>query len=313
MDLRRAELRIPSYGVRVQLPASLAGALAEENRLTPRPEFVLQLTSRDKLRMVAKRAPPLPLLEAPLQIVAVDENSAHGFTVTVFDFDDRSCRLTLFERLRPPNHGYRRQLAALLQGFADAPSEERHAQLHQLLPKELVEEMAPERAKELTRQARKKEKRLNNAFIQRFAALVRKLTREAAKEGRAAVVLVDPINHESLKRTRLQGTLLRARRVLENLCRYEGALFVELCASGKRCPFCGSWGLKARQTKHARVYKCWKCNIEWNRDKGALYNLAAEYFEKLRREECDDVSVLAERSLASLKQWLEKHSKALER
>jgi len=71
--------------------------------------------------------------------------------------------------------------------------------------------------------------------------------------------------------------------------------------------------VEVKQTKRSRVYKCWKCGIMWDRDKGALYNLAAEYFERLQREECDDVSVLAEKGLASLRGWLEKHSKALER
>ena len=46
---------------------------------------------------------------------------------------------------------------------------------------------------------------------------------------------------------------------------------------------------------------------------GALYNLATIYFERLRKEECGDETALAERALASLKQWLEKHPKALER
>jgi len=57
------------------------------------------------------------------------------------------------------------------------------------------------------------------------------------------------------------------------------------------------------------MYKCRKCNIEWDRDKGAVYNLTTKYFEELRKRG----SETAERVLASLKQWLKKHPKALER
>jgi hypothetical protein len=46
IDLRRRELRIPSYGVIVPLRGSIVEALVEENELDPRPEFVLQVTRR---------------------------------------------------------------------------------------------------------------------------------------------------------------------------------------------------------------------------------------------------------------------------
>ena len=122
---------------------------------------------------------------------------------------------------------------------------------------------------------------------------------------------MDPINHESLKGTGLQGTLLRARRALENLCRYEGAQLDELRASGKRCPLCGSWSAEVMHTKRSRIYECPRCGLRWDRDKGVHYNTVYSYFERLRREE--RVSVLAERALASLKQWLLEHTRALER
>jgi len=170
IDLRKGELRISSYSIKIPLRPSLIRALIEENGLEPRPDFVLQLTSRGKLRLIARRAPPLPPLEAPLRIVAVDENSQYGFTIAVFDFSDCGCRLTLFEKLRPPNHGHRRCLTALLQGFADEPTEEKRAQLRQLLRQELVNGLTPERARKLAARARRKERRLNSGFVQRFAA-----------------------------------------------------------------------------------------------------------------------------------------------
>jgi len=313
IDLRRAELRIPSYSIKIPLIPSLIRALIEENKLLPRPDFVLQLTARGKLRIIAKRAPPHPQLSTPLRVIAIDENSAHGFAVAAFDFDDRGCKLAYFEKLRPPNHGYRRQLAAALQSFASAPTKEKRTQLSQLLPEELAKALTPERARELTALARRKERRLNNTFVQRFTALVRELVREAAKEGRAAVILIDPINCESLRGTGLQGTLLRARRALENLARYEGTPFIELRATGKQCPLCGSWSIEVKRTRRARVYECRQCGIMWDRDKGATFNLVTKYFEKMKKERRDGTSALAAQALVSLKEWLSKHSKALER
>jgi uncharacterized protein (DUF2267 family) len=310
IDLRKGELRIPSYGIKIPLRPSLVRALIEENELEARPEFVLQLTAHGKLRIIAKRAPPHPQLNTPLRVIAIDENSAHGFALAAFDFEDRGCKLAYYEKMRPENHGYRRMLSAHLQSFASAPNGEKRTQLSQLLPEELAKALVPELAHELARQARRKERRSNDEFVRRFTAHVRELVREAAKEGRAAVILIDPINSESLRGTRLQGTLLRARRALENLARYEGTAFIELRASGKQCPYCGLWGIEVGRTTRSRMYKCRKCDMEWDRDKGAVYNLTIAYFEKLRREWRGNEA--AERALASLKQWLKKHPKALE-
>ena len=58
IDLRKGELRVPSYGVVQRLRRSLVRALVEENNLNPRPDFVLQVTRRGFLRLIASRAPP---------------------------------------------------------------------------------------------------------------------------------------------------------------------------------------------------------------------------------------------------------------
>ena len=55
VDLRRSELRIPSYNVKVPLRGSLAKALVEENNLEPRPDFVLQVTRKGFVRIIACR------------------------------------------------------------------------------------------------------------------------------------------------------------------------------------------------------------------------------------------------------------------
>jgi hypothetical protein len=102
--------------------------------LQPRPEFVAQLTSRGQLRIIAKRAPQPRAPEVPLKVIAVDENSRYGFTVAVFDFDERGyCRLTLFEIFRLPNHGFREEVVSALKSYADKPRPEARRQLSELL------------------------------------------------------------------------------------------------------------------------------------------------------------------------------------
>jgi hypothetical protein len=194
VDLRARELRIPCIGVSVPLPERLVKALEKENRLEPRPDFVVQLTSSGALRIIAKRAPKPRALELPLRIIAVDENSRYGFVVAVFDFDERGyCRLTRFEIFKPPNHGYREKVASALESYADKPAEALES-LRELLPLTPT----PGDAEKLARKTLARRKRLNDAFIETLVAGVRELVREALQGGAAAVIVVDPIDEGSL-------------------------------------------------------------------------------------------------------------------
>jgi len=314
IDLRRLELRIPSYNVRVPLRESICRALVKENELDPRPEFVLQVTRRDFLRIVARREAQAALA-LPLRVVTLDENSSYGFALGALDIDAYAAKAALrhFEKLRPPNHGYRRWVAKLLQSYADKPSGEVRQQLAEILPEEVLERLTTERARELAEAARVRERRLNEAFVQRLAAEVRRLVREARQQGMGVLILVDPIDLELLRGTRLQGTLLRARRSLGNLARYEGAMLRLTRASGKHCPRCGCKGEEVEHTKHSRIYECPRCGLRWDRDKGALYNLAYSYFARMVKEECDDYTAMATRVLEAFREWLERHKNALTR
>jgi hypothetical protein len=139
VDLRGRELRIPSYNVRVPLRGSLVKALIGENELDPRPDFVLQVTRRGFLRVIARRE-AYPELAMPLRVITLDENSAYGFALAAWDIDAYAAEaaLRLFKKLRPPNHGYRRGVAKLLQSYAAKPSGEAKQQLAELLPEEVL-------------------------------------------------------------------------------------------------------------------------------------------------------------------------------
>jgi len=39
--------------------------------------------------------------------------------------------------------------------------------------------------------------------------------------------------------------------------------------------------------------------------------MVLRYFEQLRKEECDDETVLAETAIAAMKEWLKQHPKGL--
>jgi hypothetical protein len=145
IDLRRGELRIPSYGVAVPLRRSIVEALIGENELEPRPEFALQVTRRGFVRIIARREVQAALA-LPLRVVALDENSSYGFALCCMGRGRCAARLLrLFEKLRPPNHGYRRGVAKLLQSYADKPSGEAKQQLAELLPEEVLERLTAER------------------------------------------------------------------------------------------------------------------------------------------------------------------------
>jgi hypothetical protein len=299
VDLRKREVRIPCIGVAVPIPERLARALEEENGLEPRPDFVVQLTSEGRLRIIAKRAPEPRALEVPLRIIAVDENSRYGFVLAAFDFDERGyCRLVHFEIFKPPNHGWREKVVSALRSYADKPRFEALESVRELLP--LIP--TPSEAEELARKTLARKRRLNNAFIETLVARVRELIREASQEGAAVVILVDPIDAQSLQGTPLQGTLLRVRERLRNLARYEGAHFAEIRASGKLCPFCGAEG---RENGH-RVFRCPSCGIVWDRDRAAVANLVLRYLRTLYKEECQDADPL--RLADAVQAWLKRHT-----
>jgi ribosomal protein L37AE/L43A len=310
IDLRRGELRIPSYGVVQRLRRSLVRALVEENLLEPRPDFVLQVTRRGSLRIAAHRRLPARL-ELPLRIATIDENSRYGHSLAHWSIDETKVSMAGFEKMRPANHGFRREIAALLLSYADKPCEEAKRRMAKFLPPETLKTLTAERARELADATREKEKRLNNDFIRKIIAKVRALDRDAVKKGMGALILVEPINANSLKHTELQGTLLRGRKRLKNLAVYEGAKMGEVSASGKICPSCGTKGVEVVHTKRSRIYECPKCHLRWDRDKGVHYNMLVNYFARMVKEECDDDSVLAERVLSALREWLEKHSHTL--
>jgi hypothetical protein len=297
IDLRKGELRIPSYGVRVPLRRSLVRALVEENNLNPRPDFVLQVTRRGFLRLVASRAPPRRGTSA-LLLVCMDENAAHGLYTTLIRFDGERVRVARGPTFKPPNATLLREIGAQLQSAADRGATVGLRALIQRAYEELggrreVEGgelyATPDRLRELYRRARAKERRLNEEWRNRVVAWLRRTMR--ANADARAVVLVDEVTAETARLMR------RVTKRLRNLCLYEGAEYLPLRASGKLCPRCGAMGVEVAH----RVYRCPRCGLEWNRDRCATFALALNYAKLTENEAL----------YRALLEWLNEHPRAL--
>jgi hypothetical protein len=306
VDLRRGELRIPSYGIVQRLRRSLVRALIEENLLEPRPDFVLQVTRRGFLRLIASRYAPAPIA-LPLRLICIDENSCNGEALGVWDVlkPSRTVR-SRYEELMPRNRGFIDKTAALFQS-ASKGNPEALEEVKELLREagrseaEIAALLAPEKLAEIAASTREKEERLNRAFAEELTALVRKLIREARARGWSVAIVVDSIDSESLRGTELQRTLLKPRRLLRNLALYEGARFKLYRVSGKRCPNCGGWGVEIGH----RRYRCPYCNIEWDRDKAATFWLLKRFLDEHFKEECSDETCV------DIAGWLKQHPRGL--
>jgi len=306
IDLRKGELRIPSYRVVQRLRRSLVRALIEENSLDPRPDFVLQVTRRGFLRLVASRYVRAPVA-LPLRIIAIDENSLNGEALGVWDVlkPGRVVR-SRYEELMPRNRGFLDRMAALFQSASKGKAEALE-EVKKLLREagkseaEIAALLAPEKLAEIAAKTREKEKRLNRAFAEELTARVRALVREAKEREWSAAIVIDPINAESLEGSELQRTLLKPRRLLRNLALYEGARLRLYRVSGKQCPNCGSWGVEVAH----RRYRCPRCGIEWDRDKCAVFWLAKRFLDEYFKEESDDETYV------DLNGWLRKHPRGL--
>jgi ribosomal protein S27AE len=306
IDLRKGELRIPSYGVVQRLRRSLVRALIEENNLNPRPDFVLQVTRRGFLHLVASRYVRTSVT-LPLRIIAIDENSLNGEALAAWDvLKPGKVVRSHYREVMPRNRGFLDRTAALFQSAADGNPEalEEVMKLFHEAGKDETEIallLTPARLAEIAAETREREKRLNRAFAEELVSLVRKLVREAKERGWSVAIAIDPINAESLKGSKLQRTLLKPRKLLRNLALYEGARFKLYRVSGKQCPNCGAWGVEVAH----RRYRCPHCNIEWDRDKCAVFWLAKRFLDEHFREESSDETYV------DVYGWLRKHPRGL--
>ncbi|MEM0494173.1 MAG: hypothetical protein QXU72_02755 [Thermofilum sp.] len=319
IDLSRGELRIPCAGIQIHLKPSLLKALEGDLRLDPKPEFIVQLTCRGRLRIVAFRSPPkwwafreecsdfsVVRLEPPVRVVAMDLNSVYGLTVVVFDIKEDGVRVPKSPmRWQPPNDTLFLTMASVLrkiaQGLPPEPPDNATEEELQLWRwalervrrlEERTGTLTTERADRLRCQLERAARMARRRWARKVVHELRQLIREA---GGRAVIAIDVPDSGSLRNSRLQKTYLRVVKLVKNLCAYEGALYRRVRASGRVCPLCSSW---CEEVEH-RYYRCPCCGIVVDRDYGGAFNAALEALPP----------TLAD----TLRKWLRAHPKALAR
>ncbi|MEM2275138.1 MAG: hypothetical protein QXD46_07215 [Thermofilum sp.] len=317
VDLDRGELRIPCAGIRIPLKPGLVRALEGELRLDPKPELVVQLTCRGRLRIIAHRSPPkwwafreecadfsVVRLEPPVRVVAVDVNSVYGLTIVVFDVTESGLRVPKSPmRWQPPNDTLFLTMATVLRKIARGlpPEPPRGASEEELQRWQWALErvrrletrvgaLTTERADRLRCQLERAARIARRRWARKVVHELRQLIREA---GGRAVIAIDVPDPESLRNSRLQKTYLRVTKLVKNLCAYEGALYRRVRASGRACPLCSSWAFEVGH----RYYQCPKCGITFDRDYGASFTAALRVLPPTLADE--------------LRKWLKAHPKAL--
>ncbi|MEM4899333.1 MAG: zinc ribbon domain-containing protein [Thermofilum sp.] len=286
-DLDRGVLTFKGTGIAIPLKRSLVEALIGELELSPPPKFTVFLTCTGRLRLVARRSPLRWWSAAgeecddadyptPFAVFAIDVNSRNGLAVLAFEVGGRVRMVRQPMRVRPPRKGKR--LVSLLQSYRDNvkssnPSavREKYGELREIFPARVA--LTPSNAEGFISE-------VHGAHTARTREWERELVsyfRRKVREHRRVVILVDKPDPESLRGTPLQNTILRICRRLENLCRYEGAMYREWRASGRFCPLCGREGVEAGW----RYYQCEHCGIVWNRDYSACFNLVLRFLEQL--------------------------------
>ena len=84
------------------------------------------------------------------------------------------------------------------------------------------------------------------------------------------VVVLDEIDSEGLKGSRLQKTIIVEKDV-ENLVKFHNGIFIKRRISEKYCPICGRKMRKYKRTRRLELYKC-SCGVIIDKHTASYYN-----------------------------------------
>jgi len=239
-------------GQRLELPVperALKRLKEKESEVTPlkpsktvriqwRPERTQMLKVQIVLRVERPRPPRPDPREALL--VFIDANSRYGFAVVFAAYDSQYVKVYETPKFRPPSRGKRMRESAKRKSAA---SHGVKTNINFALAR-LTEEFDSRGWVEAT-----------------IAQILKKALIYA--EGRSIWVNFDspPIH---ILRGRLRQTLLSARRILENLCRWYGIYATFRCYSSHHCPICEG-RLEEHMTRRTRIMRC-RCGFADDRD-----------------------------------------------
>jgi len=181
----------------------------------------------------------------------VDVNSAYGISVIFAAYDEGYTKIHETLKLRPPNRG-RRLREAAKRGRAAAHGSKPNVNYAL---------------------ARLSEKFDASGWVKAAAAEIFKKAMKRAKS-RSVWINIDAPDSETVRKSRLQRTLLSIREVAESLANWYGIHIEFRCFPSRRCPVCGR-GLKELRTKRARVMQC-ECGFYEDRDYVPFYHWVKE-------------------------------------
>jgi len=195
-----------------------------------------------KVQIVLRVQRPRPPQPDPKEALLcyIDVNSRYGFAVVFASFDGERVRVHETLKLRPPNQG-RRLKEAAKRGRAAAHGSKPNVNYAL---------------------ARLTEKFDASGWVKAAACIFKKAMNYA--KGKSILMNFDVPDSESVKKSRLQRTLLSIKSVAKNLANWYGVCITFRCYSSRRCPICGK-KMEELKTTRTRIEQC-ECGFYEDRD-----------------------------------------------
>jgi len=245
--------------------ASFHAQLILERRLNGDPHYLRITVVASRRVDLSKLRIDLPLRSGRWTILAMDVNSTRGVKClyALLDLDRGVCKLLQDPRFRPPGHAYRRAYASKLRSL-----------LKRLQNTCTITVSKMKLYRFLYRMTLRRISRLNRQWCRDTVHIVvKRLLRYCRKHRARPLVLLDVPDYETLHGDpRLQGTLLRFVKHLENRLLWYEVPTMRIVAYSRRCPLCGEPMEKLYETRNVRAYICKRCRIVLDRDYVACLN-----------------------------------------
>ena len=247
IDLDRRRLKLRPLRVEVELSSRL---IEEFRELISSCLFIARMVLRRKyavLHIGAFREYRRPRIELPVLVVGIDNNSRYGIRVRALLITEKEVKIVAKASVRKRNARVQwRQLRWHQRLFSYFHKPE-HAWIIKCIYKRI--------------------KGLNIRYKRDLKERLRKILRSI---NAIPIVVLDEIDPEGLRGSRLQNTIIIERDV-ENLVEFHNGIFIKRRISGRYCPVCEKKMRKYRRTRRLELYKC-SCGILVDKHTASCYN-----------------------------------------
>ena len=261
IDLDKRRLKLKPLGVEVEL----SSRLTEEFRdlISMNCSFTGRMILRQKytvLHIVAFKEYQKPRVKLPLLVVGVDNNSKHGVRVRALLIEENRVKIVAKVSIRKKNTRIQwRQLKWHQRLFSRF-----HKAEHAWMVKCLY-------------------KRIRGFNIRYKRDLKERLRKILRRSNATPVIVLDEVDPEGLRGSRLQNTIIIERDV-ENTVKFYNGIFIKKRISGKYCPLCERKMKKHKRTKRLELYKC-SCGVVIDKHTSTCYRAVLwtvrKYFPEL--------------------------------